>query len=388
MKTLMNFFRPMLRVVLLFLASQLFSTVQAADAVKELLDLRGDIQKHLVPQFGAGDQVSAAVSKDAAAPGLTITIRPGKADYPGIALKPQGKAWDLSAYGHIEARVVNTGSKRAGFALRVDNAGDWQDSPWNSEQISLEPGQRGTVKVIFGHSYGQQPGFNLNPKEVVQILMFTGKIDSLTTYRVESIVAAGPAGEKPPVDPASVRVKPSGGILLGPGATLDAKSQLESSGAIVAATADGQSLAVILPADNGEQSVALKPAIGRWNLCDATEVRVTLTNDGRTPVLPSVQVISNGGATDVAKTAAPLAAGETAKIVASFIPAVPGKGAAVPKAGYYGNLPGTGTSFGSDAVAAVKIMVKHAGEGKLRIESITAAAPRQSCRRGWESGRP
>jgi beta-glucanase (GH16 family) len=375
MKTSMNFFRPMLSVALLFLASQLFSPVQAADAAKELLDLRGDIQKRLVPQFGTGDQVSAAASKDAAAPGLVITIQPGKADYPGMGLKPQGKAWDLSAFGHIEARVVNTGAKRAAFALRVDNAGDWHDSPWNSEQITLEPGQRGTVKVIFGHSYGQQPSFNLNPKEVVQILMFTGKVDALTTFRVESLVAAGPAGEKPPVDPASVRVKPAGGILLGPGATIDAKSQLESNGAKVAAAADGQSLAVILPAGSGEGSLALKPALGRWNLCDATQARVKLKNEGHAPVLPSVQVISNGGATDVAKAAAPLAAGETAEIVASFIPAVPGRGAAVPKAGYYGNLPGTGTNFGSDAVAAVKITVKHSGEGRLRIESITAAAP-------------
>ena len=108
----MNFFRPVLSAVLLLLGSQLVSAVQAAGPTKQLLDLGGDIQKRLMPQFGSGDQVSAAVSKDAAAPGLVITIQPGKADYPGIALKPKGKAWDLSAFGHVEARVVNTGSKR------------------------------------------------------------------------------------------------------------------------------------------------------------------------------------------------------------------------------------------------------------------------------------
>ena len=103
----------MLRVVLLLLASQLVSAVQADGPTKQLLDLSGDIQKRLTPQFGPSDQVSAAVSKDPAAPGLVITIQPGKADYPGMTLKPEGKAWDLSAFGHVEARVVNTGSKRA-----------------------------------------------------------------------------------------------------------------------------------------------------------------------------------------------------------------------------------------------------------------------------------
>ena len=84
---------------------------------------------------------------------------------------------------------------------------------------------------------------------------------------------------------------------------------------------------------------------------------------------------SNGGPTDLVTAAAPLAAGEETQLVASFIPAVPGKGVRVPKAGYYGNQPGTGTSFTSDAAAAVKITAKHAGQAKLRVESITAAAP-------------
>ena len=52
------------------------------------------------------------LSTEAGAPGLVITIQPGKASYPGISLKPEGKAWDLSAFGHVEARVVNTGAGR------------------------------------------------------------------------------------------------------------------------------------------------------------------------------------------------------------------------------------------------------------------------------------
>ncbi len=163
----MNFSRPVLSAILLLLGSQLASTVKAEGPTQQLLDLGSDIQKRLTPHSGSSDQVSAAISKDAAAPGLVVTIQPGKADYPGIGLKPEGKAWDLSAFGHVEAQVVNTGSKDLLFILRVDNKGDWHDSPWSTEYTSLKPGQRGTVTVIFGHSYGHQPTYPLNPKEVV-----------------------------------------------------------------------------------------------------------------------------------------------------------------------------------------------------------------------------
>ena len=371
----MNFPRSVLSAVLLLLGSQLVSAAQPEGPTKQLLDLNGNIQKRLTPQYGSSDQVSAAVSKNPATPGLVITIQPGKADYPGISLKPAGKAWDLSAFGHVEARVVNTGSKELLFALRVDNEGDWHDSPWSTEQTYLAPGQRGTVTVIFGHSYGHKPAYKLNPQEVVQILMFTGKVDTAASFRVESLVAGGPAGEKAAVDPASLRIQPKGGILLGPGETIDAKTQIETRGTTASLAADGHSIEVAFPASSGEPSVTLKPLTGRWDLSTATEVRVKLKNVGQTPITPSVQVTSNGGPTDHVTAAALLAAGEETEIAASFIPATPGKGVRVPKAGYYGNQPGTGTSFGSDAVAAVKITAKHAGSGKLLVESITAAAP-------------
>jgi len=382
----MNSSRLVLGAVLLLLGSQFVSAVRADGPTQQLLDLRGDVQKRLAPHFGAEDQVSATVSKDPAAPGLVLSIRPGKSDYPGMTLTPQGKAWDLSAFGHVEARVVNTSSKMRLFALRVDNAGDWHDNPWNCEQAYLKPGERGTIKVIFGYSYEHKPSYALNPKEVVSILMFTGKVDAASSFRIESLVAGGPAGEKPPVDPASVRIQPKNGVLFGPGAAIDANAQIESKGTNTAAAADGQSLEVVFPDAQGEQSVAVKPPVGRWDLREATEVRVKLKNDGQLPITPSIQVTSNGGSTDVA-AAAPLAAGAETELVASFIPAVPGKGVRVPKAGYYANQPGTGTNFCSDAVAAVKITVKHAGAARLRVESVTAAAP-PAVLPGWIGKRP
>lgn len=368
-----------LSAVALVLAPTLTSAVRAEGSTKDLLELKNGLQQRLTPQYGSDDQVSAAPSEDAAAPGLAIIIRPGKAGYPGLNLKPAGAtAWDLSTFGHVEARVVNTGSQSAMFALRVDNGGDWRNNPWNTEQAYLKPGERATVSVIFGHQYGHKVGYALNPKEVVNLLLFTGKVEATTSFLVESLVAGGPAGERPPVDPATIRTKPKDGVLLGPGVKVDAQTQIEAHGtqASLVTGADGaQSLAVVFPAAKGEQSVALKSPAGRWDLREATEVRVRVKNEGPEPVTPSVQVTSNGGSTDVATVAAPLAANDEQELVASFIPAVPGRGVPVIRAGFFGNQPGTGTTFLSDAAVAVKLTAQHAGKAKLLVQSVTAAAP-------------
>ena len=82
-----------------------------ASADKTLLDLtpgNPGLAKCLAPSCA---QVTADLSKDAAAPGLVVTIQPGKDNYPGLAIKPDGGAsWDLSAYGHVEIRVTNLGA--------------------------------------------------------------------------------------------------------------------------------------------------------------------------------------------------------------------------------------------------------------------------------------
>ncbi len=84
-------------------------------------------------------------------PGLVFTIRPSDKGN-SLALKPADgtDAWDLSAFGHVEARVVNTGAKAAMFAVRVDNAGDWRDNPWNTDvsTMPVDPGSLGYINQI------------------------------------------------------------------------------------------------------------------------------------------------------------------------------------------------------------------------------------------------
>jgi len=372
----MNAWRLILSACLM-LSGPLVSAAWIDGPTKDLLDLSTDAAQRLTPQWGCEKQVKAAPSQDPAAPGLVITIQPGEAGYPGVNFKPEGKTWDLSAFGHVEARVVNTSSVNAMFALRLDNDGDWRDAPFNTEQVYLKPGERGTVTVIFGHQYGHKPGYALKPKEVVNLLMFSDKADAVKSFRVESLVAGGPAGEKPPVDPAAVRIRPKNGVLFGMGVTIDAATQIEARNAkasVVSAEGGGQMLEVLFPATQAEQSVLLKPSVGRWDLTLATEVRAKLKNTGPTPVTPRLQVASNGGLTDLA-TGAPLAPGGECELAVSFIPAAPGRGVPVTKPGHFGNQPGTGTSFASDAASAVRITAQHEGEAKLLVQSITVAAP-------------
>lgn len=345
----------------------------AGEASRPLVEWKPGIERQFVPQYGVGQQAVAALSQDSAAPGLVLTFSPGKSAFPGMGLKPAGiKAWDLSAFGHIEARVTNLGDAAASLSLRVDNEGDWRAAPWNTESIKLQPHETGTIKVIFGHQFGHKPGYALKPAEIVGLVFFTDKCDAQRSFRVESLVAAGLPREKPPVDPATVRTKPRAGVLLGADAPIDPKTQVEAKGAGEVKWT-GAALRVELPAAKGSQMVRIKPAQGFWDLCEATEVRIRLRNAGQTPFAPNVFLQGKGGVTPPVSVGM-LGPGASREIVIPFAAAVPGKGVAVSRPGSFGNQPQTGTSFTSESTSAVALSVWHEGAGTLQIESIVAVA--------------
>ncbi|MCX5682998.1 MAG: glycoside hydrolase family 16 protein [Planctomycetota bacterium] len=347
----------------------------AATAAKALVDFAADgAEKRLAPTSA---QVQVARSGDAAAPGALVTIQPGAENWPGVIVKPaEGAAWDLSAFGHVEARIVNSGAKTLGISLRIDNPGDWQTNPWNSETLYLKPGAAGTLRVIFGYSFGK-PGFALKPGAVAQAMLFTGKADAAQSFRVESLRAAGPAGEKIPDDPASIRTAPKDGVIFGPGVSIDLKKQIEAKGdATVTLAGDkGDGLHVSLKPGKDAAAVSLKPVVGRWDLRAATEVRVRLKNDGPAPVTPQALVAGDSGTTDLATATSPLAPGATQEIVIPFAPAKPWQG--VPNSGNrtsWDGVAGTGSKFDSDAAGAVRISAGPGGAAELTVESIVAKA--------------
>lgn len=346
---------------------------QTADAGKTLtlLDPKALPLDRLKP---SSDEVTVAASADAAAPGLIINAAVGKDSWPGVSLKPEGKVFDLSAYGHLEAKVANLGTRNTVIALRVDNEGDWQANPWSCEQAWLKPGESAVIKVIFGHSYGQKATYPIRTNAVNNILMFSQKTDAPQVLRVEYIIAGGPAGEKPPVDPKSLRTEPVKGFLFGGGVGLDPAKQLELKGGATAKV-DKAGLAIALPAAKGEQWVAIKPELYRWDLRRACEVRVVVLNSGTKPLTPSAQVFSDPGPTDPAVAAKPLAPGAQTDLVIPFMPAVPVKIKPIAADGKAPGLePNTGTRFISDAASAVRISATHEGDAALTVVSVKALA--------------
>ena len=323
------------------------------------------------------EQVTCARSDDAVKPGLAVTIAPGKAGYPGLHISPEGQAWDLSQFGHVEARIANPGEKAISLSLRVDNTGEWQAGPWNTESGYIKPGETGTVKVIFGFQYGRKPGYKLDSAKVVNLLLFTGKSKAPVSFRIESITAGGPAGEKPPVNPRDVRIKPQNGYLLGGAVIIDAAKQIEARNGTVAevVTREGsQALRLAYPAKRNTHTVRFKPVIGRWDLSGASEIRLLVRNVGETPVTPGARVTSDrhhGTDTMFAETA--LAPGASRELVVGFAADKVWQGPtdAVNKAHAKGQK-GTGTTFAGNKTDAVEVIAKHAGEAALLVESITA----------------
>ena len=342
-----------LGVLLSFLLS---APAHAADAPlsppKDLLRAGFGVDKRLVP---SSSQVTVTNWLAEAAPSLNVAVRPGPDAYPGVALKPEGPSWDLSAYGHVEAKLVNTGTEPLSLALRVDNAGDWKDNPWNTESVTLAPGEAGTVTTIFGYAYGHKPGYALKPSAVTQVLLFTGKTDITgktdkpLSFRLVSLTASGPPNEKPSAAPEDVRVKPVNGLLLG------AETRITSEGA----------------------STSFRPAIGRWDLRDFLEVCVRLKNEGQAAVTPRMRLESNGGPSDW-KSSAPLPPGADADVVVPFAGDAPAN--LTEKKG--------GSHVTSDAVSAVVLDAgSEVGAKSLRVVTIRAVLP-PSTLPAWLGQRP
>ncbi len=315
--------------------------------------------------------------------GIEVTVKAGPQGYPGVALKPAGGAvWDLSLYGHAEAKITNTGAKKISLSLRVDNEGDSKSQSWNCEGKILEPGQTKTIRVYFGYSYGFKPGFKLNPEKVSQILFFTGKTDADLSFRIENILGAGWVGEKIGVDPDRVAKKPVQGILFDASHPVKIEKQVVTAGGAKAAPGpDGKALQLSFAGGNAE-SVTVIPAEGLWNLNEQLEVKVKVRNAGAAPVTPAARLESDSGPSDLITAAAPLAPGAETDLVIPFAARVPWKGQVDPeqenpkKKGSWTNQPGTGTLYRSNLTSGVTVLTDTtAGAKSLQVISIVASLP-------------
>ncbi len=367
--------------ITIFGISGLFAQSTPEVGTKALLKLGSS------PDLAAeGLKPNASEVSIAAAPGagLAVTIQPGKDNYPAFSFTPKSGTWDLSQFGHVQARVKNTGAAPLQLSMRVDGRPDGAASPAsNTEGINIKPGETGVVKVIFGFTYGFKPSAKPNPAAISGLVIFAMKSKAEQSFIVEAIEAAGPAGEKPPVNPADIRTVPEGGIIFGPGTTLD-PAQIDAKDGAQGAV-EGKTIGLTFNPGKALPRVEIKPKVGRWDLRQFLEVKVKLKNTGSTPVLPRVHVGSNGGPTAPVKPDAPLAPGASVEIVVSFIPPIPwtgGEKLSEP-------APGTGTKFTNDTVSAVTIAAESVtGEQKLAVESIIASVPPAPALPDWLGKRP
>lgn len=329
----------------------------------------------------APDQVS--VTRTPGAPGLVVTCRPGAQQHVGVILAPEPGTWDLSACGYVVARIVNTGAVTNCVALRVDNGEELAGNQFNAETLTLEPGEAGTVRVLFGFSFGT-PGFALDASRVSRVLAVVGPAGHEQSFRLESLAAGGDPGQRPQGDPSRVALRPPDGVLLGPGAAVDASRQLIALGGAAADVTDAAgtpSLRVTLPAGASDATVVFKPAAGLWDLRDWLQVAVHARNEGRGPVVLQARLESTGWTGPWVVASAPLAPGEEQELVIPFAQDVAILDAVQPPRMA---CPG----FESDCASGVTISASGDGDRLLRVDRVRAAVPPPPTLPGWLGRHP
>ena len=137
---------------------------------------------------------------------------PSEAQYPCFDLRPAGGTWDLSPWGHVETEVCNTSDGPLSINMRVDQSDPFQS---NTEIAYLKPGEKRVLKVIFGYQFGFKPGPKLDPAKIRQVKLFLGgKSSKERSFTFTDVLANGPGGETPPVNPAMTPEMPFSYISL------------------------------------------------------------------------------------------------------------------------------------------------------------------------------
>lgn len=136
MKSIKNVIRVLLFMSIASCFVQLFGDDSPAAAPKFLFDENPDHSEGKIDSPSPGVETSIEVA------GINVIIKGNDQSYPGFSIIPsKGKAWDLSPWGHVKAKITNTGDDKITVNMRIDNEGKWQDNPWNTESVSLKPGE-------------------------------------------------------------------------------------------------------------------------------------------------------------------------------------------------------------------------------------------------------
>lgn len=362
-------------VALIMLAAMALSLWAADVPTKPLLDISADGVTQLKPN----EPVSLAF--DAATPGIMVTVQPSPSSYPGVLLRPQGGTWDLSAFGHVAAKLTNTGQTPVEVCLRLSNEGNRKDKPWSADKLALQPGESGTLKVYFGYSWGKA-GYALNPEAISEALLYVSDGSVAQSFRIGKLVAAGTPGEKPQKpgkggkpDPSLNRATPPDGVLLGKGIPIEGADRI--SGKRAEGSVSGDFLKIGLPAGSQQQEVTFAPSSPQWDLSSFLELRCKIQNTGMAPVTPRVAVKSGKHKTDwvVGK---PLKPGQEDELTVPFISPSP----------WLGDKD-TGSQVSSDGITGILFSADPANASRtMLVTSIRGAMPPASAMPDWLGKRP
>lgn len=341
-----------------------FCLIAVAPAAEEsLADIAGE-KLNLTTQEGATTEYTTTSEGRRA---LRVKFPAGKG-YPGAAIKPDSGEWDLSKFAYVNIRLMNPGDKPVHVHMRVDNAGDWKKSPWNTEKFKVDPGTSRDLRVWFGYSWGKK-AFNLDAAKVSQVLIFAENVKEEAQVFVESVSAGGEPGTVPDMIKASIGILPTGDLLAldkedGP------KMRAESKGAQAEAakTAEGKPAVMISFGTDAKQNnpgVFIRNQEGmRWNLRDYYAVDLALRNPGDKPVKVFCRLDNNNATNDKNSALAveTLEPGQAKTVRISFI---------TDKVWDGNNKDNSGMVFGSDVVNGLLLSTDKAGAGaQILLEGV------------------
>lgn len=176
------------------------TSVFAAEQTLFRLDRATDLAR-----FRTSDATVAVVRPDEDA-ALRLTTGT-KERWPGVTLPAPGGHWDLSQSADAVVQVRNVGTNRAVLNCRVDNPGADGTRHCVNGSLSLNPGQRGTLRVhlrrasddtLGGKLFGLRgypvtaggPG-TVNASNITQILFFVNQPREVHVFEIGEIRATG-----------------------------------------------------------------------------------------------------------------------------------------------------------------------------------------------------
>lgn len=182
---------------------QLLLIVSAAEASERtLLDFNSRTD---LARFTTSDALVTVVTSGAQ---IALRLTTGTSNtWPGVTLPAPKGHWDLSSYAEVTLILRNVGTNRGTLNCRVDNPGADGSKNCANGSATINPGQRGTLRVPLRRTSDDKLGGKLfgmrgypvtsggtgtvNPSNITQILLFVNQPKENQVFEVEELRAAG-----------------------------------------------------------------------------------------------------------------------------------------------------------------------------------------------------